>query len=78
MQSVEVAYELRDCSEYFIGSPTEIPGPGAPYKGVVPEMFDETNLATNIAEAYYGYYENLIQGLLLLVMRIGREELLLL
>lgn len=25
MQSVEVAYELRDCAEYFIGSPTEIP-----------------------------------------------------
>ena len=46
MQSVEVAYELRDCSEYFIGSPTEIPGPGAPYKAVVPEMFTETNLAT--------------------------------
>lgn len=30
MQAVEVAYELRDCAEYFIGSPTEIPGPGAP------------------------------------------------
>ena len=62
MQSVEVAYELRDCSEYFIGSPTEIPGPGAPYKAVVPEMFTETNLAMNIAEAYYGYYEKLYTG----------------
>lgn len=62
MQSVEVAYELRDCAEYFIGSPTEIPGPGAPYKAVVPEMFTETNLATNIAEAYYGYYEKSYTG----------------
>ena len=62
MQSVEVAYELRDCSKYFIGSPTEIPGPGAPYKAVVPEMFTETNLATNIAEAYYGYYEKSYTG----------------
>ena len=62
MQSVEVAYELRDCAEYFIGSPTEIPGPGAPYKAVVPEMFTETNLAMNIAEAYYGYYEKLYTG----------------
>lgn len=58
----EVAYELRDCAEYFIGSPTEIPGPGAPYKAVVPEMFTETNLATNIAEAYYGYYEKSYTG----------------
>lgn len=57
MQSVEVAYELRNCAEYFIGSPTEIPGPGAPYARVVPELFTETNLALNIASAYFNFYE---------------------
>lgn len=57
MQSVEVAYELRNCAEYFIGSPTEIPGPGAPYNKVVPELFTETDLALNIASAYFNYYE---------------------
>lgn len=62
MQSVEVAYELRDCAEYFIGSPTEIPGPGAPYKEVVPELFTETNLAVNIASAYFNYYEKSYTG----------------
>lgn len=62
MQSVEVAYELRNCVEYFIGSPTEIPGPGAPYKMVVPELFTETDLAVNIASAYYDYYDRLYTG----------------
>lgn len=31
MQSIEVAYELRHEANYIIGSPAEIPGPGAPY-----------------------------------------------
>lgn len=29
MSSVEVAYELRNFTDYYIGSPTENPGPGA-------------------------------------------------
>lgn len=62
MQAVEVAYELRDCAEYFIGSPTEIPGPGAPYSAVVPEMFTENNLPINIANAYFDYYERYYTG----------------
>lgn len=56
MQSVEVAYELRDCSDYFIGSPTEIPGVGAPYQKVVPAMFANESPEKKIAAAYYGYY----------------------
>ena len=63
MQAVEVAYELRDCAEYFIGSPTEIPGPGAPYSVVVPEMFTETDLAKNIAAAYFNEYNSRYTGL---------------
>lgn len=62
MQAVEVAYELRDCAEYFIGSPTEIPGPGAPYSTVVPEMFTENDLPINIANAYFDYYERYYTG----------------
>lgn len=30
MQNVEVAYELRDVTEYYIASPAGIPGEGAP------------------------------------------------
>jgi hypothetical protein len=57
MQSVEVVYELRDCSDYFIGSPTEIPGPGAPYQILVKSMFNDKNtVAVDVAETYYDYY----------------------
>ena len=56
MQAVEVAYELRDYTDYCIGSPTEIPGPGASYDVVVPAMFSAENAAVNIAKAYYEPY----------------------
>ncbi len=59
MQSIEVAYELRDCADYFIGSPTEIPGPGAPYDKVVPAFFGKgtaDEIAKNIALQYYEPY----------------------
>ena len=35
MQCIEVAYELRDVTHYMIGSPAEIPAPGAPYDKVI-------------------------------------------
>ncbi|WP_291530214.1 clostripain-related cysteine peptidase [Bacteroides sp. UBA939] len=58
MQSVEVAYELQDYTDYCIGSPTEIPGPGASYDVVVPAMFSTTgNIAVNVAHAYFEPYE---------------------
>lgn len=57
MQAAEVAYELRHCADYFIGSPTEIPGPGAPYHKVVPFLFAKENVATGIASTYFDYYE---------------------
>jgi hypothetical protein len=58
MQTVEVAYELRNCADYIIGSPTEIPGPGAPYQVVVPFMFSSSDVGVNMARGYYGYYGN--------------------
>lgn len=56
MMSVEVAYTLRDEVDYIIASPTEIPGPGAPYDAIVPDMFREGNAAVAIAQAYYNTY----------------------
>ena len=35
MQCIEVAYELRDVTDWMIGSPAEIPGPGAPYDKII-------------------------------------------
>ena len=57
MQSVEVAYELKDRADYFIGAPNEIPGPGAYYTELVPAMFSQANdLASTVAHGYYDYY----------------------
>ena len=62
MQSVEVAYELRDYTNYCIGSPTEIPGPGASYDEVVPAMFSAEDVAVNIGKAYYEPYAAIFDG----------------
>jgi hypothetical protein len=43
MMCAEVAYELRNCTEYLIGSPAEIPGPGAPYHTASPYFFAQTS-----------------------------------
>lgn len=58
MLSMEVAYELKDCANYIIGSPTETPGPGAPYTQVVPAMFGSSQAAVRIAENYFKFYDN--------------------
>jgi hypothetical protein len=55
-QTIEVAYELREYADYIIGSPTEIPGPGASYDGVVPAMFATKNVGVEIGKAYYEPY----------------------
>ncbi len=63
MLSVEVAYELRDYTDYVISSPTEIPGPGASYDYLVPAMLSTEQVgdkgAEHIAKAYYDPYETL-------------------
>ena len=38
MVNVETAYELRDAKPYFIGSPAEIPGQGAPNRKLVKDL----------------------------------------
>ncbi|MGM9734600.1 MAG: clostripain-related cysteine peptidase [Prevotella sp.] len=43
-QCVESAYELKDCVEYIIGSPSEVPGDGAAYREVIPLMFNESQV----------------------------------
>lgn len=58
MLSLESSYELRDCADYIISSPTETPGPGAPYSDVVPMMFSSSQAAIKMAEAYFKYYND--------------------
>jgi hypothetical protein len=56
---LEVLYELRNVCDYIIGSPAEIPGPGAPYDEIVPDMFADGRFYANIVDKYhksvYGY-----------------------
>lgn len=62
MQSVEVAFELRDCVDYFIGSPTEIPGPGGHYDLIVPSLFVKEEFAKEIANSYFDHYSKEYTG----------------
>ena len=50
---LESAYELRNVTDYLIGSPAEIPGVGAPYDTVVPAMFERTTFWKSIVDRYY-------------------------
>lgn len=61
MQSVEVAYALRPFADYLIASPTETPGPGAPYDAIVPYMLVGQE-AEEVAEAYYQVYHEMYNG----------------
>lgn len=44
-QSVEVAYELRNVTDYIVASPAEIPGAGAPYETVIPAMYNRSDVS---------------------------------
>ncbi len=69
MQSIEVAYELRNTARYILASPAEIPGPGAPYNLMVQPMFADTLNMEDVMTAYYSYYsQNLDYGVLLSVV----------
>ena len=56
MQSVEVAYTLRNAAKYIIASPAEIPGPGANYQTMVKAMMKMDDYADKILTAYYDQY----------------------
>lgn len=56
MQSIEVDWTLRNSAAYIIGSPAEIPGPGAPYNDIIAPMFDDKVDVQGIIDAYYHCY----------------------
>ena len=53
MTCLENLYELRHTCDYFIGSPAEIPAPGAPYDQIVPDMFKDGDFYKTIIDKYY-------------------------
>ena len=56
MMCAECAYELKDVCDYFIGSPAEIPGAGAPYDLIVPAMMEKESFWTSICDNYAAKY----------------------
>ena len=59
MMNVEDGYELREVTDYLMGSPAEIPGYGAPYETIVPALFLHTeNLYQAVIDAYADAYPN--------------------
>ena len=57
MMCAEVGYELRNVTDYLIGSPAEIPGDGAPYDKIVPLLYGSgSQLYKSIIDTYYNYY----------------------
>lgn len=57
MMTIEVAYQLRHATDFLIGSPVEIPGKGAPYDLVTPDLFLRTDsFYRTIIDDYYNYY----------------------
>lgn len=59
MQGVEVAYQLRNYTDYLIGCPLETPGPGAPYDLLMTPLFVSGEVdAIDIADTYFQYYND--------------------
>ena len=63
MMCLENLYELRTTCDYLIGSPAEIPGKGAPYDQIVPDMFKDGDFYKTIIDKY----ETSVRGTLPLV-----------
>ena len=57
LNCIEVAYELKNAAEYVIGSPAEIPDPGAPYEVIMSDMFSQSdNFYQSLIDNYYNHY----------------------
>ena len=60
MQNAEVAYELKDVTQYVIASAAGIPGDGAPYETIVPDLFnyDDQALCQKTCDDYHAKLDN--------------------
>lgn len=60
MASVEVLYELKDKTKYFIASPGEVIAQGMPYHLIVDDLLEsDDEVYKRIAQKYYDHYNNL-------------------
>lgn len=59
MGGIEVAYELKDKTEYFIGSPTELPIDGMDYANNIPCFFADSIDLIKVCSNTFNKYNNL-------------------
>ncbi|MDR2286916.1 MAG: hypothetical protein LBE04_05520, partial [Prevotellaceae bacterium] len=57
MGAVEVAYELRNKTDYIIASSTETIDSGFPYDLIIPTLVSSTPDLRKAAESYFNYYQ---------------------
>ena len=50
---LETMYELRNVTDYIIGSPAEVPAEGAPYEQLIPALFERNTFCSSIIDIYY-------------------------
>ncbi|MBO4664061.1 MAG: hypothetical protein J5663_06570 [Bacteroidaceae bacterium] len=78
MQSIEIAYEMRNCADYIIGSPAEIPGNGAPYEEIMPMLvadnIDYGAIIDKYATTYDGWELIPESGVALSVVRCDKLD----
>ena len=69
MSSIEVAYQLKDCCDYIVASPTEILGLGFPYYNLTSHLFKNAGEKglTSICREYYEKYKNNVFGSIALI-----------
>ncbi|MCH5174918.1 MAG: hypothetical protein J1F40_03435 [Prevotellaceae bacterium] len=75
MQTVEVAYELRNATKYIIASPAEIPGPGADYRTMIPACFQKNDWADAMLSAYYDSYSDMSSGYGLVISSVDTKAM---
>jgi len=56
MGAVEVAYELKDKTDYIIASPTETQETGFPYDVIIPKLLQPAIDYNVVAQTYFNYY----------------------
>ena len=50
---LETMYELRNVTDYIIGSPAEVPAEGAPYEQLIPALFEKNTFCSSVIDIYY-------------------------
>jgi len=56
MQCIEVAYQLRNVTDYVLASPAELPANGSPYSLVLPKLATSGSDVLKALHVYYDYY----------------------